>query len=389
VSVTAASGWSASGIHAGFKTTGEPDLALVLAESAASVAAAFTTNAARAAHIHVCLPRVLSGHARGVVVNSGIANASTGAAGIEDATRLAALAAAACDVPAEEMLVCSTGKIGHRMPIDAVASMIEVAAKNLSRDGAEAAARAIMTTDTRPKQAAVLLPNGVTVGGMAKGAGMIAPDMQVAHATMLAFITTDATASAEWLRTVMGRCLPATFNAITVDGSMSTNDTVLLFANGASGIDADGSLEFATAVDEVMRELAYAIVADGEGATKVIRIRVSGAGSDADAKRAARAVADSMLFRAAIWGGDPNWGRVVQSIGALEGISFDPARTRVSICGVDLAVAGEDTGRKPEAAGGLLASEILVEADLGMGAGAFEYLTCDLTPEYVRLQADT
>jgi glutamate N-acetyltransferase/amino-acid N-acetyltransferase len=261
----------------------------------------------------------------------------------------------------------------------------------LSPEGAEDAAAAIMTTDTHAKICVRAVEAGgrvVTVGGMAKGAGMIAPRLDVAHATMLAFITTDAEASPEFLRETLDAGLDGSFNGITVDGSTSTNDTVLLFANGAAGVDVAGSAPFVEAVHEVMAELAYAIVADGEGSTKVIRIIVRGAATDAQARTAAREVANSLLFRAAIWGGDPNAGRVIQSIGQAPGVDFDPDAVRVWIGGVQLAHGGIEVTRTAEAAQSLSADEILVEADLGLGGGTGEMLTCDLTPEYVKFNAD-
>lgn len=386
MSVTAPKGWRASAVVAGTKDSGDPDLALVVSDYPASVAGAFTTNQVQGGHVHICRPRVAGGSVRGVVVSAGISNSGTGAPGVEDARRMAAMAAEAAGVPEEEMLVCSTGTIGTRIPLDRIERAVGPAAKALSADGGDAAARAIMTTDTRPK-VGVRAVDGVTMGAMCKGAGMISPAMKVAQATMLAFITSDAAASPAWLREVLEGGLGSTFNALTIDGSTSTCDTVLLFANGASGVDVDGSERFAQAVHEVMGELAYAIAADGEGATKVIRIRVSGADTDADAATAARAVASSLLFRAAIWGGDPNWGRVAQSIGQTS-VRFDPGRLRVEIAGVEMAVDGLETGREAEAAAGLVTNEVLVHAELGQGDGSFEILTCDLTPDYVKFNAD-
>lgn len=384
-------GWLASAVAAGTKTSRGLDLALICSDRPATVAGAFTTNRALCAHIQVCAPRVASGAARGVLVSAGIANAGTGDAGVADATRMAALAAEAMDVPTDEMLTCATGVIGGRIPVDDIAPAITEAAQTLSPDGWKEAANAIMTMDTRPKIAARSLEvdgTTVTVGGVAKGAGMIAPDMRVPHATMLAFITTDATATPETLRAVLSDGLPRTFNAITVDGATSTNDTVLLFANGASGAKVEGSDAFTHAVHDVMRDLAYAIVADGEGATTVIRIGVRGAATDIEAASAARAVADNILFRAAIWGGDPNAGRVLQAIGQRADVTFDPRRISIAIGDVELVSAGVEKARHAEAAKGLGGPEVLVAVDLGLGDGTGEVLTCDLTPEYVKLNAD-
>jgi glutamate N-acetyltransferase/amino-acid N-acetyltransferase len=390
VSVTAPAGWLASAVHAGTKPSGKLDLALVFSDRPAAVAGAFTTSRIPSAHVTLCRPRVASGRARGFCVTAGIANAFTGEAGVADAEAMAAAAAAAAGVPVEEMLVAATGTIGHRLPMDLVREGITRAAAALSPAGGADAALAITTTDAYPKTSVRTVEVGgttITVGGMAKGAGMIAPRM-VPVATLLVFITTDAAASPELLRGIVARGLPLSFNAITVDGCMSTSDTALLFANGAAGVDADGSSAFEDAVVEVMRELAYAVVADGEGASRVIRVRVRGAASDEDAYAAAREIASSVLLRCAIYGGDPNYGRVAQALGQA-GADVDPGRLTISIAGVELSRGGVDTGRTEEAAKALAAGgDVAIEVDLSLGRSSFEYLTCDLTPEYVRFNAE-
>jgi glutamate N-acetyltransferase/amino-acid N-acetyltransferase len=390
VSVTDAAGWIASGIAAGTKPSGDLDLALVWSEHPATVAGAFTTSTVPSAHVIVCKPRVASGLARGVLVSAGIANAFTGQAGVDDALRLAAAAADATSTPSEEMLVCATGTIGPRIPVDDMLPAIERASKELSVAGGAEAARAILTTDTKPKCASRTVDiagRAVTVGGMAKGAGMIAPKMEP-EATLLVFLTTDAAVEAEGLRDAIVAAVPTTFNAITIDGCMSTSDTVLLFANGASGVDATGSLEFVQAVHDVMEELAYAVVADGEGATRVIRVRVSGAASEDDAREAAREVAHSALLRAAVYGNDPNLGRIVQALGQAP-VRIDPDKLRISMAGVELSRGGSETGLRDEAAKVLAqGGDAVIEADLGLGGGSFEFLTCDLTPEYVKFNAE-
>jgi glutamate N-acetyltransferase/amino-acid N-acetyltransferase len=390
VSVTDPIGWLASGVSAGTKPSGDLDLALVWSEHPATVAGAFTTSRVPSAHVIIDRPRVAAGLARGVLVSAGIANAFTGPAGVEDAERLAAAAAQATGVASDEMLFCATGTIGVRIPVDDVLPAVELAAKELAADGGDDASRAILTTDGRPKTASRTIPIGdrsVTIGAMAKGVGMIAPTMEL-QATLLVFVTTDASADASTLRDVLGRAIPTTFNAITVDGCMSTSDTVLLFANGASGIDVSGSEDFAQAVHDVMAELAYAVVADGEGATKVIRVRVTGARTEDDAREAAREIATSNLLRAALWGNDPNYGRVVQALGQAP-VELDPDKVRVSIDGLQLSVGGTDTGRRDEAAK-LLAEggDAVIDVDLGLGGWGFEFLTCDLTPEYVKFNAE-
>jgi len=390
VSVTAAAGWLAAGVQAGTKPSGDLDLALVWSEQPATVGGAFTTSRVPSAHVIVCRPRVSAGVARGVLVSAGIANAFTGPAGVEDAVRLADAAADATGVPHEEMLVCATGTIGPRIPVDDVMPSIERASKELSVEGASDAARAILTTDTGPKTATRMVEidgRVVTVGGMAKGAGMIAPNMEP-QATLLVFLTTDAVADSPTLREAVAAAVPYTFNAISVDRCMSTSDTVLLFANGASGVDVSDSSIFAGAVREVMSDLAYACVADGEGATRVIRVQVTGAVTESDAREAAREIASSDLLRSAVWGNDPNLGRIVQALGQAP-VTVEPDRVRVSMAGVPLSIGGLETGRRDEAAKVLAeGGEALIEADLGLGEGSFAFLSCDLTPEYVTFNAE-
>ena len=390
MSVTAPQGWLAAGVHAGTKPSGDLDLALVVSDRPATVAGAFTTSKIPSAHVQLCRPRVATGLSRGFCVSAGIANAFTGAGGVADAVAMAAVAAAAVGVTPEEMLVAATGTIGDRLPMDLVVGGIKVAAGSLSADGGQDAAKAIQTTDAYQKTAVRTLDiDGVTVtiGGMAKGAGMIAPRM-VPQATLLVFVTTDAKASAETIRGIVERSLPVSFNAITVDGCMSTSDTVLLFANGAAGVDADGSAPFEAAVTDVMRELAYAVVADGEGASRVIRVQVSGAACDEDACAASREIASSVLLRCAIFGGDPSFGRVVQALGQAD-VALDPDLVRVSIAGVELSVGGVATGGTDKAAKALTAGgDVVIAVDLGLGTASFEYLTCDLTPDYVRFNAE-
>lgn len=390
MSVTAPQGWLAAGVRAGTKPSGDVDLALVWSQEPAVVAGAFTTSSVPAAHVIVCRPLVAAGVARGVVVSAGIANAFTGAEGVADAERLAALAADATGTSHPEMLVCATGTIGPRIPVDEVSGAIEVAAKNLSADGGEDAAKAITTTDTRPKTAMRTVEvdgHYVTIGGMAKGAGMIAPRMEL-QGTLLVFLTTDAAVGSAPLRKIVGAGVAKTFNAITIDGCMSTSDTVLFFANGASGVDASASEPFAAAVEEVMADLAYQVVADGEGATRVIRVGVTGASSPGDATEVAREIATSPLLKAAVWGNDPNMGRIVQAAGQANA-ELDPDKLVVSMCGVELSVGGNETGRRDEAEEILrLGGEVSIGIEMGLGSGGSEFLTCDLTPDYVRFNGD-
>ncbi len=390
MSVTAPQGWLAAGVHAGTKPSGDLDLTLVVSDRPATVAGAFTTSKVPSAHVLLCGPRVATGHSRGFCVSAGIANAFTGAEGLADAESMAAAAAAAVSVAPDEMLVAATGTIGDRLPMDLVIAGIGAAADALSPAGGEDAADAIRTTDAYRKTAVRTVEiDGVkvTIGGMAKGAGMIAPRM-VPQATLLVFLTTDAAVSPDALRGIVERALPLSFNAITVDGCMSTSDTVLLFANGASGASADGSVVFEAAVTEVMRDLAYAVVADGEGASRVIRVQVTGACTDDDAYAAAREIASSVLLRCAIYGGDPSYGRVVQALGQAD-VALDPDLVRISIAGVELSAGGVATGKTEQAAKALTAGgDVEIGVELGLGSSAFEYLTCDLTPDYVRFNAE-
>ena len=391
MSVTAAKGWKAAGVAAGTKPSGELDLALVVSDVPAVVAGAFTTSSVPSAHVIVDKPRVSSGRAQGFCVSAGIANAFTGADGVAAAEEMAAKAAELCGFSSEQdMLVAATGTIGVPLPMDAVTNGLAKAAAALSPVGDEDAANAIRTTDAYPKTCVRTFETGgvtVTVGGMAKGAGMIAPRM-VPQATLLVFLTTDAVASPGVLRSAITAALPKSFNAITVDGCMSTSDTVLLFANGASGADVAGSEAFTGAVTDVLADLAYKVVADGEGATRVIRVRVSGAASDDDAFNAAREIATSILVRSAIYGGDPNYGRVVQALGQAP-CALEPSKLRIAVGGVELSAGGVETGRAEHAAKALAAGgDAVIEADLGLGASSFEYLTCDLTPDYVRFNAE-
>ena len=390
MSVTAAKGWRAAGVRAGTKPSGDLDLALVVSDLPATVAGAFTTSNVPSAHVIVDRPKVAAGRARGFCVTAGIANAFTGDQGVRDAEVMAATAADLCGVAADEMLVAATGTIGELLPMDVIAEGLARAAAALSESGDEDAVNAIRTTDAYPKTCVRTVDVGgvtVTIGGMAKGAGMIAPRM-VPQATLLVFLTTDAVASADVLREAITAGLPKSFNAITVDGCMSTSDTVVLFANGASGADVAGSETFVDAVTEVLADLAYKVVADGEGATCVVRVRVSGAASDDDAYAASREIASSILVRSAIYGGDPNYGRIVQALGQAP-CALDPDKLRIAVGGVELSVGGVGTGRIDEAAKALAeGGDAVIEADLGLGSSAFEYLTCDLTPDYVKFNAE-
>lgn len=376
-------GFMASGIKAGIKRSGSLDLAVIFSERPSAAAGLFTTNRVAAAPVLVSRERVQRGSARGAVVNSGCANACTGERGYRDALAMTAITARALDVEPEEVLVCSTGLIGSYLPMDLLEEGIPKAVAAMDRDD-ELAASAIMTTDTRPKMAAVTTPKGWSIGGIAKGAGMIAPNL----ATMLAFMTTDANVGIDILGPALTEAASDTFNAITVDGDTSTNDTVLAFANGASGIAPDPE-EFAVGLRSVCRDLAEQVVADGEGATKLIRVAVRGAASIEQAREAARTVAQSTLVKTAVYGQDANWGRVVAALGR-SGVTADFERLSVKIAGVTvldqaLPASSESIKRAREAMEG---PEVGIECDLAAGKEAAEVLTTDLTPEYVRINAE-
>jgi glutamate N-acetyltransferase/amino-acid N-acetyltransferase len=388
--VTAPRGFEAAGVRCGIKTRGL-DLALIHTAAPAIGAGVFTTNRVQAAPVLVCRDRVRRGRLHSVVVNSGNANACTGARGRRDALRMAGLAARALGVPENSVLVCSTGIIGCPLPMDRVAVGITKAAAGLSRDGADAAAAAILTTDTRPKQVAVefrLRGRPVRVGGMSKGAGMIAPDL----ATMLAFVTTDAEVPVGLLRSCLAGAVERSFNRITVDGDTSTNDTVLLLANGQTDAERiaplHGLARFQAALDYVTARLAYDIVQDGEGASKVIEVRVRGARSETSALALARAIANSPLVKTALGGGDPNWGRILAAAGRA-GVRFRPDLVDLHLGAVQVVRRGAARSYDEKSAAAAVAgSEIQVTLHLRLGDHEATVWTCDLTREYVRINSD-
>ena len=389
--ITAPAGFRAAGVACGIKASGL-DLALLVSEPPARSAGVFTTNLAAAAPVLVTREHLRRSDATtaAVVVNSGCANACTGAQGLADARDMASTAAGRVGCPDEQVLVSSTGVIGTHLDRVKVRRGIELAAESLSPDGHGAAAEAIMTTDPWPKDAAVraVTPAGrFHVGGIAKGAGMIEPNM----ATMLAFLTTDAAVEPALLRRALREAAETTFNAITVDGESSTNDMVLLLANGRSGaaIDDASLPAFVEALHAVCRELALAVVKGGEGATKLVSCSVTGARTAAEAGRAARAVANSPLVKTAVHGGDPNWGRIV-AVAGRAGVGFDLARARVAVGGIELFGDGRIFDDREEAAAAhLRTSEVALSIDLGTGGdGVATVWTCDFSAEYIRINAD-
>ena len=388
--VTAPCGFLASGVRCGIKRRGH-DLALVYSVAPAVAAGMFTTNRFQAAPVLVTKDRVRQQPVRGVVINSGSANACTGVQGYRDAMRMAALTAEALGLPARAVLVASTGVIGQRLPMDKIAAGVKKAVSALCPEGGEEAARAIMTTDTRPKSVAVefdLDGRAVRVGGMAKGSGMIAPNM----ATMLAFITTDATASPRVLHSCLAAAAERSFQRIMVDGDTSTNDTLLLLANRQAEAGqiarGHGLAHFQAALDHVATHLAREIVRDGEGASRLIEVRVRGASSEREARQIARTIAASPLVKTAIAGGDPNWGRVLAAAGRA-GVGFDPEKVDLHLGKVRVvrggAVCSYDATGAQEAVSG---PEVRITLDLNEGEKESVIWTCDLTADYVRINSE-
>jgi glutamate N-acetyltransferase/amino-acid N-acetyltransferase len=396
-SVTSPRGFTAGAVHAGLKADGALDVALLVSATSCAAAGVFTRNAVRAAPVlyDTDLLSERPGRVRAVAMNARVANACTGVAGLEAARAMAQAAEQAAGLPPRTALVLSTGVIGIPLPLALVAAGLRDAAARLTPDGGPEAARAIMTTDTRPKHCAVRLdtPNGaITVGGIAKGAGMIHPDL----ATLLAVLTTDAVAEPAALAPLLHRVADRTFNAISIDGDTSTNDTVLLLASGASGIDPgrDGALwkQFEEAVLQVARTLALAIVADGEGATKLLEIQVVGAASERAAREVGRAIARSVLVKTAVYGADPNWGRVLAAAGAA-GVPLSVERLSLQAAGdgewITLATGGATAQPDPSRARAIFQQNaIRLRLDLGVGRAEAVVWTCDLTPDYIRINAD-
>lgn len=381
--VTAAGGFRAAGLAAGIKGDGALDLALLAADRPVPVAAVFTTSLAAAPPVELDRHRVASGVARAVIVNSGCANAATGRAGLEDAVTMTAGVAAALGCADDDVLVCSTGVIGSRLPLDRITAAIPALVAGMGADAGAglAAATAIMTTDSVPKQA-VAHGDGWVVGGMAKGAGMLRPDM----ATMLAFLTTDAVVGSSTLAGALGEAVATTFNCLDVDGCQSTNDSTILMASGDSGITPDPA-GFAAAVRQVCAALTRQLAADAEGASKVVTIEVRGAADDAAARRLGKAVADSALVRAAFHGADPNWGRVLGALG-VAGVPLDQTRVDIGFAGHQVCRGGVASGFDDRVVSAAIAGDFTMSIGVGEGPGLATIVTTDLTPDYVRFNSD-
>lgn len=387
-----ARGYRFAGVHAGIRPDSDRlDLALVISERPATAAGVFTQNRVVAAPVHVCRERLPAKAVRGVVICSGNANACTGPRGLEDARRMTAIAAEEIDCNERQMLVCSTGVIGRHLPMPAVEGGIRDAARQL-HDGADAldrAARAILTTDTHIKVSTRSFQCGdgsLSVTGLAKGAAMIGPNM----ATMLAFVLSDAAVSSERLARLARAAADQTFNCISVEGHTSTNDSLLFLANGAGpSLEGDGLARFEAAATAVCADLARGIAADAEGATHLVTIRVEGLDTDAQARQVAKAVADSPLVKTAIFGGDPNWGRIVSAAG-YAGVNFEEQELSLWLGDMELYRAGEPLPFDPGTASAYLKAnrEIPLRLRFARGTGRCTFYTCDLGYEYVRLNAD-
>ncbi|MFQ5428007.1 MAG: bifunctional glutamate N-acetyltransferase/amino-acid acetyltransferase ArgJ [Thermodesulfobacteriota bacterium] len=382
-------GFRASALSAGIKDNGAPDMALIVSDVPATVAGLFTTNVLKAAPVLLDMERAAGGASRGIVINSGNANACTGSCGMRDAVTTAALAESSLGLARGEMLVASTGVIGVPLPMERIKAGVPRLAATLEERGFCGAGEAILTTDAFTKTALVKKTIGgkrVSILGIAKGAGMINPDM----ATMLAFFMTDAALAKSTLKSALKAACRPSFNSIMVDNDTSTNDTVLIFANGKSGAaikrGSEEYGEFSSLLTDLATRLAKMIVKDGEGATRFVEILIEGAASDKDARRAARTIAGSYLVKTAFFGADPNWGRVAAAIGRA-GVKMDEARLDISFNNVPVAAGGVDTGAEKRAARAMKRKNVLLSVNLNMGRGSATFWTTDLGYEYVKINS--
>jgi len=388
-------GFRAAGLHVGIKDAREAakDLALIVADTPAAVAAVFTQSSVVGAPVEISRERVAKGRSRGIVVNSGVSNVAMGPRGLRDAKKMAAMAARELDCDEAEILVASTGVIGEPLPMDVLREGIPRVAEALSASGFEDAAEAIRTTDTHAKIASIRFKLGgcfVTILGIAKGSGMIEPNM----ATMLSFLVTDAVIAPAVLRGMLGRVADATYNRLTIDGEGSTSDTVVLMASGRAGgatlrSGSPRAKQFESALLAVCEDLVRQLARDGEGATKLVTIEIEGARSTAEADTAARRIGNSLLVKTAVFGGDPNWGRIMQTLGAAR-ISWNPDHTRVRVGGIVVFARGRSAGpaARKRAEKALEAEEIRIQVDLARGRGRARLFTCDLSYDYVRINAE-
>ena len=391
--ITAVSGVRAAGVHAGIKAAEAKDVALIVTNTPATAAGVFTKNSVTAAPVIVCREHLSDGRAQAVIVNSGNANACTGEVGMANAQRMAAATAEQLGIDAELVLVSSTGVIGQQLPMDNIESGIQAAASVLSSEAGADAAEAIMTTDTHPKSVAVEVEiegAPVRIGGIAKGSGMIAPNM----ATMLSYLTTDAKINAETLQTALNRVVDDTYNLLTVDTDRSTNDTVLILATGHADnteiVAADGEdyEAFCEGLLFVCTALVKMLARDGEGATKLVEVVVKRAKNRDAAEKAARAVAESPLVKTAVFANDANWGRIMMAIGK-SGAEFDPYQVDVYLADYQLVKDGMDAGYDEDKATALFAEDpVRITIDLCAGEAEITMWTCDYSYDYIRINAD-
>ncbi len=388
MSVTFPEGFLASGVFCGIKDDGL-DLGVLYSEKPAVCSATFTTNAVKSSHIKLCMERIGRGPVRAIVVNSGNANTCTGERGIEDARFICRETSELLGVHEEEVLMASTGIIGVPLPVERIASGLKSACTLLSRDGWIPFSKAIMTTDTREKNYSVEVETRFgtfRIGGSAKGSGMIAPNM----ATMLCFLTTDLGLKKERLDLALKRAVSRSFNRIVVDGDTSPNDTVFILSNGASAVPFNREVyrEFVGALTEVCRRLSLMIVEDGEGVTRVAHVVVSGARTRKDAERVAKTISRSLLFKTALFGCDPNWGRVITAAG-YSGARVLEDRVSLKICGVTVFSRGVpvdfDEGKLR---GKMKKNRVELELDLGLGRFSYDVWTTDISYDYVRINAE-
>lgn len=390
--VTSPAGFLAGAARGGIKTQGD-DVTLIAAEKQATAAAVFTRNMVKAAPVLLSARHAQNATTRAIVINAGNANCCTGERGLQNAQRMCELAAAKIGCDVSEVLVCSTGIIGHQLPMDKVELALDALELGRGDDWSQKTARATMTTDTVPKFIAAQREiDGVmvTIGGQAKGVGMIGPDMGALHATMLSFLTTDAAVEKVRLQSALETAVNRSFNSVTVDGDTSTNDTCILMSSGAAGVTIKEGNEslFQELLDAVCVELAKKVARDGEGATKLITIRVAGASSEADAKKIAMTVANSPLVKTALFGGDPNWGRIAAAAGRA-GVSFDARKLGVKLSGIEVFQNGEPTDFDlTQAETALQQAEVFIEVDLKDGNNSWTAWTCDFSYDYVKINAE-
>lgn len=384
-------GFQAAGVAAGLKKNGKKDLGLIFSTVPAAVAGVFTRNRIQAAPVVLDRKRIQTGKGRAIVVNSGNANCCTGEQGMQNALAMAKAVADGLDLPEEQVLVASTGVIGEQLPIQKIKAAVPALLGALKPEGLSELAEAIMTTDTVPKVVAVkkqLAGKSFHLAAVAKGAGMIRPDM----ATMLCFVISDIEPPATVMQTMLKTAVDRSFNRITVDGDMSTNDTVIFMANGASGVAAEtreARQVLQGVLDDALLQLARLCVKDGEGATKLVEVRVSGAASDPDARSVADTVANSSLVKTALFGQDANWGRILAAAGRA-GVQIDPARVDIYFDKVMMVKDGLGRGKAVEAQATavLKKPEFVIAIDLKMASGCASVLTCDFSIDYVKINAD-